>query len=214
MSLREAFFNSPVLETTGIDPVLKYLATDRAQEVDPIVIDDLRNFLFGQPGQGGLDLASLNIQRGRDHGLPDLNTVRVAYGLPPHASFADVTSNATLAAVLSSTYGGNVNDIDLWIGGLSEDHLPGSSLGATFTAIVVDQFMRVRQGDRYWYQNSNFVSFPADHASQLQTIRLVDIIKRNTGIVNMQVRTRSVCMGKWFVMCAGSTRKGCLVDGW
>ena len=29
-------------------------------------VDDVRNFLFGPPGVGGFDLASLNIQRRRD----------------------------------------------------------------------------------------------------------------------------------------------------
>ncbi len=55
MELRDSFFNPVVLSDTGIDPVLKYLASDNAQEIDPIVVDDVRNFLFGEPGQGGFN---------------------------------------------------------------------------------------------------------------------------------------------------------------
>ncbi len=78
LPLSQAFFNPGVVEATGIDPILKYLASDRAEEVDTKVVDGLRNFLFGAPGDGGLDLASLNVQRGRDHGLADYNTTRAA----------------------------------------------------------------------------------------------------------------------------------------
>ena len=81
VELSEAFFNPDLLKQTGIDSILKYAASTLAQEDDNQIVDSLRNFLFGQPGQGGLDLASLNIQRGRDHGLADYNAVRKAYGL-------------------------------------------------------------------------------------------------------------------------------------
>ena len=150
LELAEAFFNPSVLHAVGPDPLLKYLATDKAQEVDTQLVGGLRNFLFGPPGAGGFDLASLNIQRGRDHGLSDYNTTRAAYGLPKVKSFAEITSDTALQAKLFSLYG-SVDNIDLWVGGLVENHLPGSSVGATFQRILVDQFERLRDGDRFWY---------------------------------------------------------------
>ena len=181
MELRDSFFNPVVLSETDIDPVLKYLASDNAQEIDPIVVDDVRNFLFGEPGQGGFDLVSLNIQRGRDHGLADYDTVREAYGLERVTSFDQITSDPALQAKLASTYG-SVDNIDLWIGGLAEDHMPGSSMGETFTAILVDQFVRLREGDRFWYQ----YSLPNRLVQQIENTTLADIIRRNTGITKLQ----------------------------
>jgi hypothetical protein len=181
MELRDSFFNPTVLSETGIDPILKYLASDNAQEIDTKVVDDVRNFLFGAPGQGGFDLASLNIQRGRDHGLADYNAVRIAYGLPPVTSIDQITSDPAVQASLASTYG-NVNNIDLWIGGLAEDHLPNSSMGATFSAILVDQFSRLRDGDRFWYQ----ASLSDRMLHDVQNTTLAEIIRRNTELTKLQ----------------------------
>jgi hypothetical protein len=137
--------------------------------------------LFGAPGQGGFDLASLNIQRGRDHGLPDYNTVRQAYGLSRVTRFDQITSDPTMQSALAATYG-SVNNIDLWIGGLAEDHLPNSSIGITFTRILVDQFTRLRDGDRFWYQNA----LPADLVREIQNTSLAEIVQRNTRLTSLQ----------------------------
>jgi len=47
-------------------PVLRGIANNVAGKVEPAMVDDLRNFLFGFPSgnPSGGDLASLNIQRG------------------------------------------------------------------------------------------------------------------------------------------------------
>jgi peroxidase len=84
ISLADSFFD-PVLLTNSHDlnVILKGLASQKAEEIDNKIVDAVRNFLFGPPGAGGFDLASLNIQRGRDHGLSDYNTTRDAFGLPP-----------------------------------------------------------------------------------------------------------------------------------
>jgi hypothetical protein len=179
--LKDVFFDPRSVSEVGIDPLLKYLASDRAQEIDTKVTDDVRNFLFGAPGQGGFDLVSLNIQRGRDHGLADYNTVRVAYGLPKVTSFAQISSDTAVQASLQQAYG-SVDKLDLWVAGLAEKHLPGSSLGETFTRIIVDQFSRLRDGDRYWYQNA----LPANAVRAVQNNSLVDVIRRNTQLTNLQ----------------------------
>jgi peroxidase len=181
VELRNAFFNPSGLQANGIDSILKYLASDRAQELDTRVVDDVRNFLFGPPGAGGFDLASLNIQRGRDHGLADYNTMRAAYGLPKVTTFADITPDKNLQAQLQKLYG-SVDKIDAWVGGLAEKHVPGSSVGALFQRILVDQFTRLRDGDRFWYQNS----FSKSQLQQIERTTLADVIRRNTDVTNLQ----------------------------
>ena len=181
IELRDAFFNPATILEVGADPILKYLATDNAQEVDLKLVDGLRNFLFGPPGAGGFDLAARNIQRGRDHGLADYNTVRRAYGLGPVGSFSQISTNPDLQQKLQSLYG-SVNDIDLWVGGLAEDHVPGASVGSTFRRIIADQFERLRDGDRYWYERV----FAGQALADLNATRLSDVIRRNSTITNLQ----------------------------
>ena len=189
--LRDAFGQPQLLEgTTGgqpnIDLLLRGLATTKAQEIDCLVIDDVRNFLFGPPGAGGMDLASLNIQRGRDHGLPDYNTLRQAYGLDAVNSFADISSDPQIQSVLAALYG-DVDNIDPWVGALAEDHLPGASVGELISVSLIDQFTRLRDGDSFFYVGDADLS-DADLlavAGDIDQTRLSDVITRNTGIAAM-----------------------------
>jgi hypothetical protein len=185
--LRNAFFNPTVFETSlpdhqgDIDPFLKSAASGNTQEVDLMIVDDVRNFLFGAPGSGGFDLAALNIQRGRDHGLADYNTVRAAYGLPRVTSFAQISSKPSTASALEAAYG-SVSNIDLWAGGLAEDHTARGSLGPLFTRIVANQFARLREGDRFYYENS----LRGRQLDQLRRTTLSSVIRANTALTTIQ----------------------------
>ncbi len=181
ISLLDAFFAPDEIIDHGIDSILLGTTQQVANEIDTMLVDDVRNFLFGPPGAGGMDLASLNIQRGRDHGLADYNDVRVAIGLDAAMAFSDITSDVQLQQKLEDVYG-TVDNIDLWIGGLAEDHVDGSSLGATFQAIIVDQFTRLRDGDRFWYENI----FESTHLQQLQSTTLANVIERNTTVEGLR----------------------------
>jgi len=183
VDLAEAFFNPQVIPAIGgINPILRYMAANSAESVDTLIVDPLRNFLFGPPGAGGLDLAALNIQRGRDHGLGSYNTVRSDFGLPRVRSFRQITSDPELAAALQSLYR-SVDEVDAWIGLLSEDPIPGGSVGITTDAVITDQFRRLRDGDRFWFENAGFD--PRDLAI-LNRVTLSEIMARNSGVQGLQ----------------------------
>jgi len=181
LSLRDAFFQPQNVAAAGIDPILRGVADNTAQAVDSMIIDDVRNFLFGPPGAGGLDLASLNIQRGRDHELPSYNDIRESMGLHRIESFDDPVFKGDSGARLASVYD-SPDDIDAWVGGLSENSYGDSALGETMTLILKDQFERLRDGDRFFYQNQ----FYGQQLHDLNSLTLSDIIKRNTDIENIQ----------------------------
>jgi hypothetical protein len=136
--------------------------------------------LFGPPGAGGLDLASLDIQRGRDHGLADYNTMRADFGLAKVTSFGQISSDPLVQAALASVYP-SVDDIDAWIGAMAEDHLPGSSVGPLVAAIVTDQFRRLRDGDRFYFEND--AAFSAEEIATIRNTTLADIMTRNAAMI-------------------------------
>ena len=182
LQLRDAFFRPDlIVYEGGLDPILRGLADGQANKIDAQVIDDVRNFLFGPPGAGGFDLVSLNIQRGRDHGLASYNDAREAYGLERVDDFDDITSDVELQNILRDLYG-SVDNIDPFVGGLVEDRVPGAMVGEFFLAVLTDQFMRLRDGDRFWYENR----FSGDMLAALQATTLADIIERNTDIDHIQ----------------------------
>ncbi len=178
LELRDAFFAPQrITDEGGIEPLLRGLAAQLAQRIDTQIIDDVRNFLFGPPGAGGFDLASLNVQRGRDHGLATYNVVRAALGLPTAADFESICSDPDTRARLAAGYA-SPDDVELWIGVLAEDHLPGAMVGELAATIIARQFQNLRDGDRFWYESS----LSPEELAEIQATRLSDIIRRNTTI--------------------------------
>ena len=59
----------------AVEDILRGLSSQIAEREDVILCSDVRNKLFGPMEFSRRDLASLNIMRGRDNGLPDYNTV-------------------------------------------------------------------------------------------------------------------------------------------
>lgn len=122
------------------------------------VTSQLTSHLFEDPVSKstmtcGLDLVSLNIQRGRDHGLPGYTVWREYCGLGKARTFDDLVEHLDRQALkqMSMLYE-SVDDVDLYTGALAEIPEPGSLVGPTFSCLIVDQFARLQKGDRFWYE--------------------------------------------------------------
>lgn len=154
LNLRE-YFNRPstVGEPGHLDALIRGLATQQSQKLDMDYASDITSQLF-RSGQYGFDVLSLDIQRGRDHGLPRYTAFRQLCGLPDVEDFSDLSDVMTLQRLesLKSVYR-SPHDVDLLVGGMSENPDDDSLLGPTFSCLIADQMLRSKRGDRYFYTN-------------------------------------------------------------
>jgi peroxidase len=91
--------------------------------------------------------------------------------------FSQISSDPVVQSLLAAQYG-SVHDIDLWVGGISEDPVNGGHVGRLFFNILKTQFQALRDGDRYWYERW----LPVDEVIEIDNTTLADIIRRNTTI--------------------------------
>ena len=177
VSLDNVFFNPEFTKQEGIGAILSGQSEQSAEKIDNKIVDGLRNRLFGPQASGapGLDLASLNIQRGRDHNLPSYNEMREALGMRKIESFNDPVFQDGVGDQLASVYS-SPDEIDLWVGGLAENTSGYSMLGETFTSIISQQFAKTAQADENFYTKTmNYAE-----RQKLDKLSLSDIIRANT----------------------------------
>lgn len=196
--LRNVFFRPNVLRNRGMEAVLRGAISTRASEIDTMITDEVRNFLLGGPRSAvHLDLAALNIQRGRDHQVPTYVAMRRLYGFHrPITRFSQITRNTGVANALKRVYG-TVNRVDAWSGGLAEDHVQGGSLGPLFRRMWIREFQRLRRGDRFYFEKWGFER--PDFVQKIPTLRkllrgklkgstLSFILEKNTELRRNEVR--------------------------
>lgn len=183
VALHDVFFDPDFVEDVGIEALLLGSAHQRAEEVDMKVVDSLRNKLFVSETKG-VDLVALNIQRGRDHGIPRYNDVRELFGLPRMQSFEAVSNDADVVAGLRTHYR-SVDDVDCFVGGLAERHVQGAVMGEMLHAVMREQFERARDGDRLFYAGMAWAEEMKDveevREIMEERVKLSKIVVRNGG---------------------------------
>ena len=187
ISLKEMFFNNVEIQKYGIEPILLGLLANTSQNVDPFLAVGLTKHLFERKHTVGLNLASLNIQRGRDHGLSGYNTYRKLCGLKSAETFDDVSleiKNAKYRDILKKLYK-TPDKVDLWVAGLAEDPIPDSAVGPTFHCILSKQFQNLRDGDRFYYEEKGV--FTKDQLREIKKVTLSQVMCHNLkDIVSIQ----------------------------
>ncbi len=109
-----AFGNPDLVEQVGLGTLLESLGEEGQYKNDEQIDNALRSVLFQVPKPGipdptvcgspvidpdcftgVVDLGAIDVERGRDHGMPFYNDLRRAYGLAPKASFTAITGEST-----------------------------------------------------------------------------------------------------------------------
>ncbi|XP_072917938.1 peroxidasin homolog [Hemitrygon akajei] len=182
LPLHKAFF-SPfrLIQEGGIDPLLRglFAVAGKMRVPTELLNLELTEKLFSMVHAVSLDLAAMNIQRGRDHGIPPYNDYRVFCNLTSAHDFEDLKNeikNPEIRKKLERLYG-TPRNIDLWPALMVEDLIPGTRVGPTLLCLLSTQFRRLREGDRFWYENPGV--FTPAQLTQIKQASLARVICDN-----------------------------------
>jgi len=178
--LREVFDGQSVRgERLPLENMIEGLITQEPQTFDSFFTTEVTDHLFQKNHNRenfGADLLALNIQRGRDHGLPGYNAYRKACGLRYLTSWNQRPTEVDKKywEKLKEVYN-TVDNIDLYVGGVGETSVRGGVVGPTFACLIADQFRRLKFGDRFFYTHTN--------ANGLSKVVKDEILQRTLGDV-------------------------------
>jgi peroxidase len=181
--LAGSFFNTSSIRTYGVDVMARGLVHNESRIVDRFFTSTLSHQLFtSKPTDPGMDLISINLQRGRDHGLPPYVTWK-QWALST-CNLSSNFMNSTVEQLFLQVYR-SLDNVDLYAGAVSEQHVSGGLVGATFACIFIKNFGAVRDGDRFYYENTSVLT-----TEQLHEINANASISRlicdNTNISTIQ----------------------------
>jgi len=166
--------------------LVRGMSVQKSEEWDEVFAEDIVNHLFEMSRNdkhSAMDLIALNIQRGRDHGLPGYNSYREVCGIKKAATFDDLRDSISKenVEILRRTYE-HVDDIDLFVGGFLEIPDTGAILAQVFRCIVGDTFQKLKFGDRFWYDlgKDPKTRFSLKELKAIRRVRMSRIICDNT----------------------------------
>ncbi|XP_076438135.1 peroxidasin homolog pxn-1-like [Babylonia areolata] len=167
----------------GLRKMCSGMIHDPAQASSLRMVQDLSDRLFEDRHNVSMDLGSLNIHRGRDHGLPPYLHYRELCGLQVYSSFEEMYRTEPYRSQTLMQVYEDVRDVDLFVGALSERPLPGSVVGPTFACLMARQFHSLKFADRFWYEAPDGpAAFTRDQLREIRKVTLGRIVCRTTSM--------------------------------
>uniref|UniRef100_K7GB35 NAD(P)H oxidase (H2O2-forming) n=1 Tax=Pelodiscus sinensis TaxID=13735 RepID=K7GB35_PELSI len=166
--------NPNLLAVRDVDNLLLGMSSQIAEEQDNVVVEDLRDYWYGPLKYSRTDYVASYIQRGRDLGLPTYNKVRELFSLPPAQNwsfFAHV--DAKVRQEVAALYANDISKLEFLPGALLENN---QSAGSLSSAIISDQFTRLRDSDRFWFENIKNGLFTQAEIDEIRKITFRDVL--------------------------------------
>ncbi|XP_050443541.1 peroxidase-like [Adelges cooleyi] len=191
VSLKDHFNRPADVQINYLDELIRGLTMQNAEKIDMKYTKTMTNYLFSDPDNhelGGMDVVSLDIQRGRDHGLPSYTQFRKYCGLEDLNSFDEFLQVMVKESInkLLKQYK-SVDDVDLIIGALFEKSEPDSMVGPTMKCIIREQLTRTRQADRFFYDLPGV--FNKQQLAEIRRVTLARVFCDNSNnVMSMQQR--------------------------
>ncbi|OWF55956.1 chorion peroxidase-like isoform X2 [Mizuhopecten yessoensis] len=183
--LHTTFLKPELAYNGGVNSIMTGMYNSPSLKTDNHVTHEVTRHLFQTAPKNGMDLAATNIQRGRDHGIFDYNTWRVACNLDLASNFEALDLHSvTMRNLLKKVYD-TVFDIDLFTGGVSEEVVPGGNIGTTFACLVGIQFQALKKGDRFFYESDTNVKFPIELLDEIKKTTMAKILCDTTGVTSI-----------------------------
>ncbi len=185
LTYQHGFYNPVELPLSGgLDDIFRGMAVQEQAKVNCYVPLEMRNFNmpWGED-EKYTDFWAVAVNRGRDVGLANFNSARAALGLSKLTAFSEISINQELSGFLEDSYS-NIDDVDLWVGMLAENHIENSAFGSTLHAIYKNQFQNLRDGDRYYYIVD--LNLTETDIELIENSTLANLILKNTDIETIQ----------------------------
>ncbi|RXN26191.1 dual oxidase 1-like protein [Labeo rohita] len=134
------------------------------------------DYMYGPLRFSRSDAVALTIQRGRDFGLPSYNQIRESLNMRPINSWDEINpklSNTQFLRKLAELYENDISRLELFVGGLLETQ---EGPGPVFSTIILDQFERIRNADRFWFENIQNGLFTEEEIQAIRNTTFHDVL--------------------------------------
>ncbi|XP_063268433.1 dual oxidase 2 [Prinia subflava] len=164
--------NPGLQQAEDVDKLLLGMSSQIAEREDNIVVEDLQDYWYGPLKYSRTDYVASWVQRARDLGLPTYNQVRQRFGLKPLQNWSSLAPHLEPQVLqnVAALYANNMAGLEMLPGGMLEAD------GSLFSTIILEQFVRLRDSDRFWFENTENGLFTEEEIREIRNTTFHSIL--------------------------------------